>query len=139
MASRAARELEAAASICFQHLFGALRDRGLSAGRIGIEANAVSARDYPDLQAALNGFNELSLNYCFCLTFRDGLRGSGFARCHDVSRAVAGLVAVPDKASRFKQSANLWRCPWEAARAQHTQLQQRLWQRLWRGAKQTEE
>jgi Xaa-Pro aminopeptidase len=39
--------------ICFRHLADALSERGLSRGRIGFEAAAVSIRDFPDLSAAL--------------------------------------------------------------------------------------
>lgn len=39
--------------ICFRHLADALSERGLSEGRIGFEASAVSISDFSDLKAAL--------------------------------------------------------------------------------------
>ncbi len=39
--------------VCYSHLARALADRGLASGRIGIEAAAISASDYPALQSAL--------------------------------------------------------------------------------------
>lgn len=40
--------------VCYTHLARALADRGLANGRIGIEAAAISAADYPALQSALS-------------------------------------------------------------------------------------
>ncbi|MCR9124771.1 MAG: Xaa-Pro peptidase family protein [Rhodobacteraceae bacterium] len=41
--------------VCYRHLRDALGDRGLSHGRIGFEASAISVQHFPDLRATLEG------------------------------------------------------------------------------------
>ncbi len=97
--------------ICFQHLFEALRDRGLSAGRIGIETNAVSARNYPDLQSALVGFKVVDASELVArLKMVKSPAEINFLR-QAVTMAESGILAVKDAISegvKRNELAHAW-------------------------------